>query len=334
MKYVAPVERRDPGTPRRADPGGDGTDELEIVDLVGGGHDLLPRRSGRRIGVLIGLAVALVGYGFVGHFSGSPASGPVHSTDDADRSLAVATTDPAGATGPDGPMSEDDESLMVTAPTDGSTLTGGIEVTGGVVVVDAIATRPLGALHASVSIGGAVLGCRDLTVLTAGPLEVRIPVFPPAFDAPVVLSVASAPFEGRPGSALARDLRLDIPSVVGFWDAAPTGTVVQTGRVQMLIHGYGPRSARTIDISIQDVLGEVVAVTSVPITDDHDCPGSIGGRIFGLGSFVARLWLTAGTTGPRTLSARWRDAATGQQLHFETSLGPVQGPAERQQGGR
>jgi hypothetical protein len=334
VKYVAPVELRNPGTPRRTDPDGDGTDEIEIVDLVGGGHDLLPMRSGRRLGVLIGLAVALVGYGFAGQFSGSPTPGPVHSTDAADRSVAAAPTDPLSALGPDRSRSEDDQPLIVTAPTNGSTLSGEIEVTGGVVLVDAIARRPLGAVRASVSIGGAVLGCRNVSVERAGPLEVRIPVFPPGFDAPVVLSMTFAPFAGRPGFALARDLRLDIPSVAGFWDAAPTATVVQTGRVQMLIHGYGPRSARTVDIAIQDALGAVVANTSVPITDDLDCPGSTGGRIFGLGSFVARLWLPAGTTGSRTLSGRWRDDATGQELHFETSLGSIERPAERQQGGR
>jgi hypothetical protein len=334
MKYVAPVELRDPGTPRRTDPDGHGTDELEIVDLVGGGRDLLPMRSGRRLGVFIGLAVALVGYGFLGHFSGSPAPGPVRSTDDGNRSVAAAPTDPLSAPGPDRSRSEDDQPLVVTDPTNGRTLTGEIDATGGVVVVEAIARRPLGALHASISIGGAVLGCRDVSVERAGPLEVRIPVFPPAFDAPVVLGMTFAPFAGRPGFALARDLRLDIPSVVGFWDAAPTATVVQTGRVQMLIHGYGPRSARTIDVAVRDAMGEVEAITSVPITDDHDCPRSIGGRIFGLGSFVARLWLPAGTTGPRTLSARWHDAVTGQELQFETSLGPIRGPAERRLGGR
>ena len=202
-------------------------------------------------------------------------------------------------------------------------MTGGIAVTGAVVVVDATARRALGTIHASVSIGEAVLGCRDVTVDVAGPIQVRIPVFPPAFDAPVVLHLDSEPIGSRSGLAISRDLRLDIPSVVGFWDVTPTGSVDRTGRVQMSIRGYAPRASRTAKIAVQDARGHVAAIATVPISDEGGCPGSIGGRIFGLGSFVARLWLPAGSTGPWTLGVRWRDATTGHQLHFETALSPV-----------
>jgi hypothetical protein len=291
--------------------------------------------SARWLGLLVGLAVAVIGYGFVGQVTGPPRTGPDRAHNDTDRAVAAAATEPTSTVGSDGPISAvDDQPMLLTAPIEGATVTSGIAVTGGVVVVDAIARRGLGVVHASVSIGGAVLGCRDVSVDAAGPIEVRIPVFPPAFDAPVMLRLASKGIGDRSGFAIARDLRLDIPSVVGFWDAAPTATVVQTGRVEMLIRGYGPRSARTVDIAIRDAGGTELAIDSVPIADDKGCPGSMGGGIFGLGSFVARLGLPAGTTGPWTLGARWRDAGTGLELHFETSLAPIPWPGERVRGGR
>ena len=324
MKYIAPVDTDDPPTRMTNTPEGDGLD-WEMVELSG----VRPARgrigSARWLGLSIGLAVALIGYGFCGQVLGPPNQGPVMATGETGQGVVTATSAAVSAAGSDSPIAEaDDRPMIVTAPAEGATVTGGITVTGGVVVVDATARRALGTIHASVSIGDAVLGCRDVSVDAAGPIEVRIPVFPPAFDAPVVLHLDSEPIGGRSGLAFSRNLRLDIPSVVGIWDAPPTLSVDRTDRVLMSIHGYAPRASRTVKIAVQNVLGDVAAIATVPISDDGGCPGSIGGRIFGLGSFVVRLWLPAGSTGRWTLGARWRDAATGHELHFETALSPAQ----------
>lgn len=265
--------------------------------------------------------MAVTGYGFVNHVAGPAKPGLIGGTGGPNRTVAVTPTGPANATA----SGRIDAAMIVTTPMAGATVTSGLAVTGAVVVVDAIAHRPLGVVHASVSIGDAVLGCRDVDVETADRLEVRIPVFPPAFDAPVVLHIGSGPFAGQLGFTMARDLRLDIPSVVGFWDAMPTGAADRAGRIELSVRGYGPRAAHSIEIAIQDSRRVVVVTTSVPLADDDDCPDSIGGRILGLGSFLARLRIPAGSPDPWTLVARWRDPATGVKLHFETSLGPIEG---------
>jgi len=323
VKYIAPVARPDPARDRTHDLDLGVPYEIEVLELEGVKRDHGPR-SRRWLGVVVGLAVAVTGYGFVNHVAGPAKPGPIGMTHESSHTVTVTPTDPANAVASGiTTLRIDDQALIVTAPMTGATITSGLAVTGAVVVVDATAHRPLGVVHAAVSIGDAVLGCRDVEVEKADRLEVRIPVFPPAFDAPVVLRMGSRPFAGQPGFTMARDLRLDIPSVVGFWDAMPTGAIDRAGRMELSVRGYGPRAAHSIDIAIQDSRGVVVASTSVPLTDDDDCPDSIGGRIFGLGSFLARLRMPAGSPDPWTLVARWRDPATGVKLHFETSLGPI-----------
>ncbi len=224
MKYIAPVEADDPATRLTSAPEGDG---LGLGDgracgcparpwsgRVGSMARTVhrPRGGGDRVWVLSARSLVR------------------RTRDRSWRPTTLGTAAwrlrrrPRASTGSDSRdlPEADDRPVIVTAPAEGATVTGGIAVTGGVVVVDATARRALGTVHASVSIGDAVLGCHDVSVDLAGPFEVRIPVFPPAFDAPVVLRLDSEPLGGRSGFAVSRQLRLDVPSVVGFWDAAPT----------------------------------------------------------------------------------------------------------------
>jgi len=327
MKYVAHIEPREP------DGGGMGQGDRaaggEIEELTGVERDLVSPRSSRWIGLFLTVAVAIIGYGFVSHASDPPTTS---------RAPEPAGPGDAGwlphvpRNGGEGPMAADpaaDNALTITAPAGGSTITGGVAVTGGVVVVEAVAGRPLGTVHVSVAIGEAVLGWRDVDVRRAGPLELRIPVFAPAFDAPVVLRLAAAAMGGEPGVVVSRDLRLDVPSAVGFWDAVPTGIVDDAGRAELLIQGYGPRASRTIEIAMRDARGVVRARSAVPISYDSTVPGAPGGRVLGLGSFTARLWVAADDAGPWTLRAEWPDASTGTHLHLETSLPPMPAPADR-----
>jgi hypothetical protein len=242
---------------------------------------------------------------------------------------SIASASPGNRVGPlatDGAAQGlDDQPIVITTPAGGATVTSGVTMTGGAVVVDASARRALGMVHTSVSIGELVLGSRDTDVQAAGPFQVRIALFPPPFDAPVVLRMRGAPSSGRGGFDVSRDFHLAIPSAVGFWDASATGLVDAGGRIQVRIRGYGPLSARAVDIAIRDARSHAVAKASVRLAVDGDVPGAVAGRILGLGSFDATLWLPPGSAGKLSLVATWRDAGTGARLHMETTLAPVGG---------
>jgi hypothetical protein len=329
MKYIAPVEPRHEASAGAQGVGAADLDGPRIVELTGVEQDVVGPGSRRWSAVLVGIAVAVTGFGFVWHGSGPPVRGPAR---DASEVATAASATPRGLDGANetggAALDVGDQPLVVIAPADGATVTSGVTMTGGVVVIDAAARRALGMVHASVSIGGLVLGSSDVDVQTIGPFEFRIPLFPPPFDAPVVLRMQAAPSGGGHGFEVSRDFHLDIPSAVGFWDASPTGVVDAGGRVQMVIRGYGPRSARTVDIAIRDARGHDVANGSVRLAVDADLPGAVAGRILGLGSFDATLWLPPGPADGLSLIATWRDAATGARLHVETALTPVaRGPA-------
>jgi hypothetical protein len=294
-------------------------DDLQIVELGGAEHGVVRAGSRRWTGVLVGLAVAITGFGFVYHGSSPPVPG---AGGEASEAPAAAPRTPPGVDGAiesGAALDVSEPPVIVTAPADGATVTSGAIMTGGVVVVDAVARRALGLVHASVSIDERVLGAGDLNVPTSGPFEVRIPVFPPPFAARVALRMQVYPSGGDPGSELSRDFRLNIPSVVGFWDVSPTGVVDPHGRLQILIRGYGPVAARTVVIAVRDARGHDVATGSAGIAVHGDLPGAEGGRILGLGSFGATLWLPPAADA-LSLQATWRDAATGARLHMETAL--------------
>jgi hypothetical protein len=145
-------------------------------------------------------------------------------------------------------------------------------------------------------------------------------VFSPPFATPVVLRLQAAP----PGDANAvdvfRQFRLDIPSAVGFWDASPTGGVNETGRIQVRIRGYGPMSARTMELAIKDSGGRDIATATARIVFNGNLPGAAAGQILGLGSFDTTVWLPSNPIGPLSIWATWRDATSGARLRMDTAL--------------
>jgi len=324
MKYIAPVEQRHETSVAEGDPGADGMDDLQIIELGSRQHDVVRARSRRWAGVLVGLAVAITGFGFVCHGSGPPVRGPAGEALGAPASLPVT---PRGVDGAServsGAPDATEQPVIVTAPADGATVTSGVIMTGGVVVVDAVARRALGLVHASISIDELLLGARDLEVPTIGPFQFTIPVFPPPFAAPVTLRMRVASSGGDAASELSRAFRLNIPSAVGFWDASPTGLVDPDGRLEVRVRGYGPVSARTVVVAIRDARGHDVATGSAAIAIHGDLQGAEGGGVLGLGSFGATLWLPPGSAGASSLQLTWRDAATGARLHMETALPEV-----------
>jgi hypothetical protein len=323
MKYMAPVEPRHAVSAWAESLDVDDLGGIQIVELGGAEHGFVRNGSRRWLGVFIAIAAAVTGFGFVSHGSEATLLGPVQTRSEV---RAVASASPGNRVG--APATDrttealDDQPIVVTSPVEGATITSGVTMTGGVVVIDAAARRPLGRVHAAVSIGELVLGARDVDVETSGTFQFRILLFPPPFDAPVALRMQAAPSGGRAGFDMSRDFHLAIPSAVGFWDASATGLVDAAGRVQMRIRGYGPLSARTVDIAIRDARRQEIATDSVRLTVDGDLPGAVGGRILGLGSFDTTLWLPRGSSGHLTVLVRWRDAATGARLHMETALMP------------
>src|SRR5262245_21448640 len=111
MKYVAPVKpHHDPSDPARdadADEPGDGL----IVELSGVEHDVLPGAARRWLGVLIGIAVAAVGYGFLSHGSDRPSPGQGHRSSTAEAT-PWATPDSVGLSGAS--TAQDDQPIVVT----------------------------------------------------------------------------------------------------------------------------------------------------------------------------------------------------------------------------
>jgi hypothetical protein len=327
MKYMAPVEPRHAVSTWANNLDVDDLGGIQIIELAGAEHGLVRNGSRRWLGVVIAVAAAVTGFGFVSHGSeaallgAAPARPAVAVVASAgpERRVGSIATDPASQT-------PDARPIVVVAPADGAKVTSGVVMTGGVVTVDAAADRVLGTVRASVSMGELVLGERVIDVQAVGPFKVRIPVFPPPFDAPVTLRLqASTPGSGA-GFDVARGFRLAIPSAVGFWQATPTGTVDAKGRVQLQIRGYAPLSARSIDIAIRDPRGHDVAAASVRIAFDADLPGAAAGRILGLGTFDATVWLPRASVGQHSLCGTWRDAATGARLHVDTALEPSVGP--------
>jgi hypothetical protein len=326
MKYIA---RMEPSHESSAGAQGvradylDDVDDLGIVELAAVEHGIVGSGSRRWIGVAVGIAVGITGFGFVSHGTGPPSRGPAH---DASAAAAAASGTPPGLDGANetGGTALDvgDRPVLVIAPADGATVTSGVTMTGGVVVVDAVAHRALGMVQTSVSMGGLVLGSSDVDVQTAGPFEFRIPLFPPPFAAPVVLRMHAAPSARGGGFDVFRNVHLNIPCAVGFWDASPSGTIDARGRVPIVIRGYAPLSARTVDLAIRDGRGHEVATGSIRLAVDADLPGSAGGWILGLGSFKATLWLPPGWGDRLSLIATWRDAAAGTRLHLETEFAP------------
>lgn len=212
MKYIARVEARHE-TPAGAE--GVGADNLEsqsIVELTGVEHGVVGSTPRRWIGVLIGVAATVTGLGFVGHGSGPPiraaaGGGSVTAAAAAATPPGLIRADESGATA----LGGGDEPVIVIAPADGAAVTSGVAMTGGVVMVDAIARRALGTVHASVSMGELVLGSTDIEAQNPGPFEFRIPVFPPPFAAPVVLQMHAAPSVLGGGFDGFRDFYLKIP---------------------------------------------------------------------------------------------------------------------------
>jgi hypothetical protein len=321
VKYIAPVELSHEELAATPNPDVDDVGDLQIVDLAGAEYDVVQTGSRRWAGVLVGIAVAVTGFGFVCHGSGLPARDPVGAGSKIEATAAAIQQRGLGANAGDGTaLALDDRLAIITAPAEGMTVTSGVTMTGGVVVVDADARRVLGSVHASVAFGELVLGSRDVNVQAVGQFEFRIPVFPPPFDAPVVLRMHAAPPDVSGGLDLSRDFLLNIPSVVGFWDTSSTGIVDAGGRAQILVRGYGPLSARTMDIAIRDPRGRVLSTRSVRLAVVADAPGSVAGHAFGLGSFEVGLALPAGAADPLLLYVTWRDPATGDRLHMETAL--------------
>ncbi len=299
----------------------DDAEAPQIVELASVGAGTVGRASRRWIGVLMATSAALTGLGFMAH-GFAPAIRPAAQEASEAQPPASPTSRGGDADAGSGGVAPDagDSDMIVLAPQDGATVTSGVILTGGVVAVNAVARRPLGTVHASVSIGTLVLGSSEVEVMRAGPFGLEVRVFPPPFNAPVVLRLhADSPGAGGTVDT-ARSFQLDIPSAVGLWAMSPSGRVDARGRVQIVVRGYGPLSARMLHVAVRDRHGRRVSRARARLGVNVGAPGAAAGWILGLGRFTATLWLPPGPAKDLVLVATWRDAATGARLHTETRL--------------
>lgn len=322
MKYTVTIQA--PGT-EKAQAGADFDPEPVIEDLTEFRRAADTPWSNRWLGVVIALAVAIVGLGFTGHWM---------SVDLASSQVSQAKASVAPA--PTATATVDNASFVLISPVDGSLLDG------GVVEIRGASRRALGTVHVSVWLGDAVLGWTNLEIRAAEPVLATVRVFAPAVDLPVKLRIESAKSPAGPGVEILRDLRIRTTTTVGLWPVRVT-TADASGTV--VVDGFGP-IASAVAIRITDADERVVALKTTTIGSEEGRPGAFGGRLIGLGSFSVRMSLhDRPPCDPLTLTVSWRDETTGalREIHQpilesarsgagqkrRASLAPAEGPCRR-----
>ena len=264
------------------------TEELTEIQHVG-----VPSWSNRWLGVVIAVAVAVVGFGFAGRWSNDGTTvQPAHvepTSTTAPTEAHAATIDPA--------------SFELTSPAAGAILDD------SVVRIRGIAGRALGTVHMAVWLGDAVLGWTNVEVPAAGSVSATIRTFAPAFDAPVVLRIGGGSSPSGPGFESTVALHLRVSTVVAVWR---TNLRTEANTTTFLIDGYGPLSAGQLDLRLIADDGRVLASGSTTTLVETGRPGSAGGRLVGLGSFTARLSVAGPIpAGALTVSLTWHDGPHG-----------------------
>jgi hypothetical protein len=306
MKYLGPIDIQAATVPQSS--GGDAAGvgwQLEELGAPISGPVTGP--SSRWLALVVGVAVAAIGFGFAGHGS------------DASVTVPPSAAAPANVPGPSGPTTDAEQpapakaSLEIVAPVAGTVISTPI------VDVHAIATRPLGTVHLAVTLGDAVLGWRTITVADPGPVDVAIPVFAPTFEAPVTLTVSAGSTSGTPRFSIDRSFAMRIPLSAGIWAAAAAERASST---DVRIRGFAPLSAETVGVELLDRDGHRLAATTASIAYDAGLPGSLGGRMLELGSFDPRLTVVPAGRRPWTVRVTWRDVTSGLALHIDSNVDP------------
>jgi hypothetical protein len=259
-------------------------EDLGVIHQIGG-----TPWSNRWLGVAIAIAVAIVGFGFVGHWTSegpAPATpGPALADDTRSRS----------AEAPDGDLAP----FVVTTPADGDT------IHGGVVEISGFARRPIGTIHLAILLGDAVLGWTNLEVGEPGRVTTSIRVFAPSFGVPVVLRIASGASSHGPGVEMSIGLRLHAPAGIGIWRTVIGGP---NESPSVLVEGFGPETTRDVVIGVSTAGGRVLVDEKASVGYEDGRPGAVGGDMIGLGSFTVRLGLDDPLPSVLIVSVTWRDA--------------------------
>jgi hypothetical protein len=277
-------------------------EELTENEQVGGA-----RGSNRWLGVAIAIAVAIVGFGLAGGLTTRKPPTTSPRTGLGEGPAIVAEPSPSAV-----------EPFEVIVPGDGA------RVDGSVVEVDGWAERPLGTVHLAIRLGDVVLGWTNLEVPAAGPVHASIRVFAPAFEVPVVLRVGGVPSDGGAAFETDVDLRLGLTTPVDLWR-----TSVRTDETSatILVDGFGPMTERDLVVRVLSADNRVLGSTPVSIGIEDGRPGSLGGRLIGLGSFSARIVVGGSIAGPGlTLVAAWRDRPAGTLREIRRQIGESRKP--------
>ncbi len=268
------------------------TPDWEIEDLTEIQHVGGATWSNRWLGVVIAIAVAIVGFGFVGHWSTGVQTPRARALEPAHDPGAVDGGEPSTSSDSQAPFE-------LTSPAAGTRLEGGL------VEVHGIAARPLGSVHMAIWLGDVVLGWTNVDVPSAGPVTASIRVFAPPFTAPVELRIDSGTTGSGEGLATVVAFRLHAASSVGLWrtrvEPAPAGTTVR-------VEGFGSVSTEDLEITVRAADDRVLATSTPSIGQEDGRPGSFGGGLLGLGSFTAKITLAGPLpSGRLTLFLTWRD---------------------------
>src|SRR3954463_6702846 len=119
MRYVAPVEPLRGASAGARSVGADDLDDLRIVEPTHMEHGVVRSGSRRWVGILVGIAVAATGFGFVHHGSGPAVGGPVRVVSEATTPTS-ATSRAADRPNEIGDVAHaiGDQPVVVTSPAD------------------------------------------------------------------------------------------------------------------------------------------------------------------------------------------------------------------------
>ena len=134
-----------------------------------------------------------------------------------------------------------------------------------------------------------------------------------------MLRIEGLPLGIEPGRSLSIDLHLNAGAPVGLWRAGLAPSAPDT----VLISGFAPLPTGRVLVTLTTATGRALDERAAVVTVDAARPGSVGGRLIGLGSFRSQFDL-AGLDWDRAdglvVAVSWRDPVLGKAGPIEKSI--------------
>lgn len=155
---------------------------------------------------------------------------------------------------------------------------------GSSVVVSIVATRRIATGWIGIVVGDAVVGWERIHDAPPGRMVTRIDALLPPMRLPAELVVSGVDTTGH--FEVRRAISLPARARIWIWRAE----LAANGR-SVVVDGGAPLAARNVEVRIITADGDQVGTTIVPVTVSPWRHGAAGGRLIGVGSFRATLWV-------------------------------------------